>query len=181
MKMYSYCGDDVRAEDGAAALIPDLTPYERQTWLVDQTINARGVRVDVNTLDHMLRIMEEMFTLYNAELKEITGGAVGSASCVTALADWLNDNGIYVDNLKAETVEEKLALLRRLKPAVANLRVGVSVMPGTEVAALALEEGLISDEAELIRPTFYLAEPVKDWIVEHLREEVAQRPRWNLM
>ena len=39
------------------------------------------------------------------------------------------------------TVEEKLAFLRRLKPAVANLRVGVSIMPGTQVAALALQEG----------------------------------------
>ena len=80
-----------------------------------------------------------------------------------------------------ETVEEKLAFLRRLKPAVANLRVGVSIMPGTPVAALALEEGLIADESELIEPTFYLAEPVKDWIVDYLKEQAAQNPRWNLM
>ena len=79
------------------------------------------------------------------------------------------------------TVEEKLAFLRRLKPAVANLRVGVSIMPGTPVAALALEEGLIADEAELIEPTFYLADPVKDWIVDYLKEQAAQNPRWNLM
>ena len=80
-----------------------------------------------------------------------------------------------------ETVEEKLAFLKKLKPAVANLRVGVSIMPGSPVAALALEEGLISDEAELIKPTFYIAEPVKDWIVDFLKEEAAQNPRWNLM
>ena len=80
-----------------------------------------------------------------------------------------------------ETVEGKLAFLRQLKPAVANLRVGVSIMPGTEVASLALEEGLISDESELIRPTFYLAEAVKPWIVEHLRAEADQHPRWNLV
>ena len=80
-----------------------------------------------------------------------------------------------------ETVEAKLAFLRRLKPAVANLRVGVSIMPGTPVAELALEEGLISDEAELIRPTFYLAAPVKDWIVDYLKEQAAQNPRWNLV
>ena len=80
-----------------------------------------------------------------------------------------------------ETVEEKLAFLRRLKPAVANLRVGVSVMPGTPVAALALEEGLITDESELIKPTFYLAAQVKDWIVDYLKEQAAQNPRWNLV
>jgi hypothetical protein len=78
-------------------------------------------------------------------------------------------------------VEEKLVFLRKLKPAVANLRVGVSVMPGTAVATKALEEGLISDESELIKPTFYISEPVKDWIVDYLRQESAQKPRWNLV
>ena len=80
-----------------------------------------------------------------------------------------------------ETVEGKLGFLRQLKPAVANLRVGVSIMPGSEVASLALEEGLISDESELIRPTFYLADAVKPWLVDHLRAEADQHPRWNLV
>ena len=79
-----------------------------------------------------------------------------------------------------ETVERKLDFLRRVNPALANLRIGVSVMPGTDVAALALEEGLISDESELIEPTFYIAGEVRDWIVDYLKEEAAKHPRWNL-
>ena len=79
------------------------------------------------------------------------------------------------------SVEEKLAFLRNLRPAVANLRVGVRMLPGSAVTALAKEEGLIFDEASLIRPTFYLAESVRDWIVDYLKTEVAQRPRWNLL
>ena len=79
-----------------------------------------------------------------------------------------------------ETVENKLDFLRRINPALANLRVGVSVMPGTDVASLALEEGLIADESELIEPTFYIAGEVRDWIVPYLQEQAAQNPRWNL-
>ena len=79
-----------------------------------------------------------------------------------------------------ETVERKLDFLRRVNPALANLRIGVSVMPGTDVAALALEEGLISDESELIEPTFYIAGEVREWIVDYLKEEAANHPRWNL-
>ena len=79
-----------------------------------------------------------------------------------------------------ETVERKLDFLRRVNPALANLRIGVSVMPGTDVAALALEEGLISDESELIEPTFYIAGEVRDWIVDYLKEEAANHPRWAL-
>jgi len=80
-----------------------------------------------------------------------------------------------------ETVERKLAFLRRLTPAMANLRIGVSILPGTAVAARALEEGIIADEAELIRPTFYLAAEVRDWIVDCLKAEAAHHPRWNLL
>ena len=80
-----------------------------------------------------------------------------------------------------ETVEEKLAFLRDLRPAMANLRVGVRMMPGSPVAALAKSEGIISDESELIKPIFYLAEPVRDWIVDHLQAEAGQNPRWNVM
>ena len=79
-----------------------------------------------------------------------------------------------------ETVDQKLDFLRGINPAVANLRVGVSVMPGTEVAEIAKKEGLIKDESELVKPTFYIAEGVRDWIVDYLREQVEQHPRWNL-
>ena len=63
---------------------------------------------------------------------------------------------------------------------MASLRVGVSVMPGTEVAVVAKKEGLIKDESELVKPTFYIAAEVKDWIVDYLQDQVAQDPRWNL-
>ncbi len=79
------------------------------------------------------------------------------------------------------TVEEKLDFLRSIKPAIANLRIGVNILPGTAIAARALAEGRITDEAELIKPTFYLAESVQDWIVEYLREEKQKHPRWNLV
>ena len=75
-----------------------------------------------------------------------------------------------------ESVENKLEFLRGLKPSLANLRVGVSVMPGTEVATLCIEEGIIGDESELIAPTFYMAEEVRPWLVDYLREQVDANP-----
>jgi hypothetical protein len=79
-----------------------------------------------------------------------------------------------------QTVQEKLDFLRSIKPSVANLRIGVSIVPGTDVAKQALAEGLIEDESDLIKPTFYLTESVRDWIVDDLQAEVAKHPRWNL-
>ena len=80
-----------------------------------------------------------------------------------------------------DTVEQKVAFLRSLKPAMANVRIGVSILPGTAVAAKALDEGLIGHASDLIRPTFYLAPEVRDWIVDYLKAEAAQNPRWNLV
>ena len=77
-------------------------------------------------------------------------------------------------------MEEKLAFLRCIKPALANLRVGVRMLPGSDIAAQAVEDGLISDESDLIKPTFYIEESVKGWIVGHLQAEASQNPRWNV-
>ncbi len=80
-----------------------------------------------------------------------------------------------------ETVETKLDFLRGIKPALANLRVGVRIRPATSVAQAALQEGLIADESDLIKPTFYIAEPVREWIVDRLRAEAEANPRYNLL
>lgn len=79
------------------------------------------------------------------------------------------------------TVEQKLAFLRQAAPAFTTLRVATRVLPHTPLASLALEEGLIRTEADLLRPTFYLAAGVRDWLVEHLRAAAAVEPRWHLM
>ncbi len=80
-----------------------------------------------------------------------------------------------------ETVETKLEFLREIRPALANLRVGVRIRPDTPVAQVALDQGIITDESDLIRPTFYLEESVKGWIVDRLRAEAEANPRWNLV
>jgi radical SAM superfamily enzyme YgiQ (UPF0313 family) len=79
------------------------------------------------------------------------------------------------------TVEQKLAFLRQIKPAFATLRVGTRVLPHTPLARQAIAEGLIRVEADLLRPTFYLAAGVRDWLVEYLRATAAVQPRWHLM
>jgi hypothetical protein len=80
-----------------------------------------------------------------------------------------------------QTVADKLAFLRSIKPAMANLRIGSPVLPGSTLVATAIKEGLIADESELIRPTIYVEEAVRDWIVDYMKEEVAKNPRWNLL
>jgi hypothetical protein len=79
------------------------------------------------------------------------------------------------------TVDQKLAFLHQTAPAFATLRVGTRVLPHTHLAKTALEEGLISAEADLLQPTFYLAAGARDWLVDYLRTAAATQPRWHLM
>ena len=79
------------------------------------------------------------------------------------------------------SVNGKLAFLDEVDPPFATLRVGTRILPGTTIANAALEERLIASEAELIRPIFYIASAVKDWVVERLRDDANRHPRWNLI
>jgi hypothetical protein len=79
------------------------------------------------------------------------------------------------------TVEQKLTFLRQAAPAFVTLRVATRVLPHTPLARRAVEEGVIHEEADLLKPTFYLADGVRHWLVEHLRAAAATQPRWHLM
>ena len=77
-------------------------------------------------------------------------------------------------------VERKLSLMKQIHPSFAVLRAGVRVLPGTAVAKAAVDEGPIAGESDLIEPVFYMDAAVRDWLPERLRDEAADRPRWNL-
>ena len=79
-----------------------------------------------------------------------------------------------------ETVDQKLRFLTEIKPAFAVLRVGGRVLPGTSIARLSMEEGLIESDSDLLEPTFYVEPAVRDWLPERLQDEAAAHPRWNV-
>ena len=78
-------------------------------------------------------------------------------------------------------MDAKLAFLNEIEPAIANLRVGVRIRPDSPTADAAIKEGIIKGESDLIAPSFYIAEPVRDWIVDRLKAEAEANPRWNVV
>ena len=79
-----------------------------------------------------------------------------------------------------DSVERKLSLMKQVEPSFVVARAGVRALPGTPVAAAAVDEGMIGSESDLIEPVFYMDEAVRDWLPDRLRAEAAERPRWNL-
>jgi DNA polymerase len=108
-KLYAYNLTDIKSESEVSALIPDLENEEADYFLVDRTINVRGVHVDRESLEACCVIVEDMLARNEAELREITGGTVETASQLERLKGWLGARGIHVDSLDQDGVEAALA------------------------------------------------------------------------
>jgi radical SAM superfamily enzyme YgiQ (UPF0313 family) len=77
-----------------------------------------------------------------------------------------------------ETVAESIEFLEELAPDQATVTVGIRIYPGCELHGVALREGMISPEQNLLYPAFYLAPAVQDWLWDYMREQCDQHPGW---
>ncbi len=64
----------------------------------------------------------------------------------------------------AETVNESLSFADSLELDSLKITTGIRIYPETELAAIAVANGIISPDADLLQPTFYLAPHLKDWL-----------------
>jgi radical SAM superfamily enzyme YgiQ (UPF0313 family) len=67
-----------------------------------------------------------------------------------------------------QTVEKSLTFCEALKLEARRITVGIRIYPGTELARLALDEGLIEGAESLLFPRFYLVPELVPWIYQRL-------------
>jgi len=106
--LYAYNRQDIAAEAEISSRVPDLDPDELAWWQLDQEINARGVRIDVDGVRSCIAIVEQALTRYNGELLQLTGGVVQAASEIQKLQGWLGAYGCHMTSLDEEHVEQAL-------------------------------------------------------------------------
>lgn len=112
---YRYCEQDTAAERAASKAIPDLSPMELRVWQMDQRTNMRGFRVDVEGARHAIRIAEAWTDEKNGELRTICASSangeepkkqtVERATQRDRLKAWLGSQGVYMPNMKANTID----------------------------------------------------------------------------
>jgi radical SAM superfamily enzyme YgiQ (UPF0313 family) len=78
-----------------------------------------------------------------------------------------------------ESVQESLAFVESLRLEAVKITVGIRIYPGTALARTAKQEGVISDEGDLLFPRFYIARGLEDWLPETVGEWMAGRPHWT--
>lgn len=106
---YVYNVGDIRAEASVSAVCPDLSDTERDFWLCTKAMNARGISVDMQTVDAGASILDQALERYNTELCQLTGGAVERASEGQKLMGWLAAHGVHTKSLDQAHRETLLA------------------------------------------------------------------------
>jgi len=104
----AYCDQDVRTEAAADARMFPLSASEQDLWLIDQRINDRGLRIDVESAYAALRLVDKAKAGFDREMTLATGGAVARCSEVEKLSAWAVANGAPVASLAKADVDDML-------------------------------------------------------------------------
>jgi radical SAM superfamily enzyme YgiQ (UPF0313 family) len=76
------------------------------------------------------------------------------------------------------TVEQSIAFVDSLNLDMVKITFGIRIYPYTELARIAVEEGKIEPDDDLLVPRFYMTEGLEDWLHERIDEAMAERPNW---
>lgn len=101
-RVYPYCAQDVRAEVSLHQRLGWLPTRERNVWLLDQRINERGVRLDLDYVQACIEIVGKSTIPLAAEFKELTGGL--EFTQVAKIGAWCKAQGAELPDLRKETL-----------------------------------------------------------------------------
>lgn len=107
-RLYEYCKTDVVVERLIDQELPDLPHFEQQVWFMDQEMNRRGLRVDMELVEAAISIFEKYNIEQTSLLSHITEGEVEKPTHITAMKKWIQKQGIEIDSLDKEHVDKLL-------------------------------------------------------------------------
>lgn len=105
-KLVAYCKRDVEVEMAIAEYLCPMPAREREIYLLDQTVNGRGVRLDVELARASREVAEISTRRSDALLDELTGGAAKKITKVADLTNWVRAQGVDVDGLDKQVVRD---------------------------------------------------------------------------
>lgn len=101
-RVADYCEQDVDTELDLHNVVGWLPPGERSVWLLDQRINERGVRLDLDFIARAQEVVDRASVPLAKEFATLTGGLKVTQGA--RLKDWCAMNGVDVPNMTKETL-----------------------------------------------------------------------------
>jgi radical SAM superfamily enzyme YgiQ (UPF0313 family) len=77
-----------------------------------------------------------------------------------------------------ETIDETLALMEELRPTAVIAFTGIRVLPGTGMVDVALRDGQIDADDNLLHPKFYVADSLGDELIERIERYARAHSNW---
>ena len=95
-----YCEQDIRTECDVDEKLPPLTDYERRVWELDQTINDRGICIDLVAVEKCVTLVELAKKSADSEMRRLTERSVPKCTNDTKIIEWIQSRGIECDTVK---------------------------------------------------------------------------------
>lgn len=99
-RVIEYCKVDVDCEEHMLRELGDLSPPERQVWELDQTINQRGVMLDLHFIQQALVVVDRATKPLLEEFRGLTGGL--EPGQVAKILEWAAARGVVLENLQKD-------------------------------------------------------------------------------
>ncbi|CAB4147795.1 bifunctional 3'-5' exonuclease/DNA polymerase [uncultured Caudovirales phage] len=115
--LVAYCIQDVKTELSVAATLNDMPDSERRLYQLDQRINDRGVKVDLDLIERVSKLANSASENIDAEIKRLTNGQVKAATNAMDLTAWLRSYGLQVKSVDKQTVTRMLGM-EKLHPII---------------------------------------------------------------
>jgi len=107
--LYAYCKQDVEVERALHKRMMELSPDEQSLWLLDQTINARGIAVDGEAIERAIELVTAEKARLDQAMRDVTGNVVAGCTDVSQLTAWLRFRGVSLPGVAKADVSALLA------------------------------------------------------------------------
>lgn len=101
-RLKQYNLTDVDAQHGAHLVLKGLGPSERETWIIDQKINQRGIKIDTEFVDACMDVLDQVRTPMTQRFLELTGVKPTQRE---KILNWVNEQGVPLADMKKATLD----------------------------------------------------------------------------
>jgi DNA polymerase len=106
--LYQYCRQDVAVERALHERLVPLSREERAIWILDQKINQRGVRLDLEAVDRAANLVDREQRRLSREMSKATDGDVTRCTNVGSLSEWIKRQGVEMNGVAKDDVLDAL-------------------------------------------------------------------------
>lgn len=107
-KFIEYCVQDVKATIALDRTLPQLSKSEFEAWQYDISMNAKGVKLDIENVERQIKHFEKAESILSKELLELVNYEINSHTQNAKLANWLTNNGMPTKLMTKDRINEMI-------------------------------------------------------------------------